>query len=194
MKDYKWNRYQGDWRSSDIYRNDYWDYDPRDENYYLGRIPPEIRDYGNIDLDQRYYTDGSDRYYRNEEIRQGRGLPPNNYQLKDSHPYKNNDFYGERKRNYSWGPHRGKGPKNYIRSMERVREDASDRLTEDPFVDASKIEIWIKDNDLILSGTVETKFEKRRAEHLVESVPGAKHVQNNLRVAENKTTAPHTFG
>ncbi len=71
---------------------------------------------------------------------------------------------------------------------------SSDRLTEDSLVDASKIEIWIKDNDLVLSGTVETKFEKRRAEHLAESVPGAKHVQNNLRVAGNENNVPHTFG
>ena len=190
MREYDWNPYPHDWHESNQYSNSDWNFDPRDENYYLGRI----NNNGNIDLDQRYYTDGSDRYYRNEEVERHMSLPPHDYKLKDDHPYKNNDFYGERKRNYSWGPHRGKGPKNYIRSMERVREDASDRLTEDSLVDASRIEIWIKDNDLILSGTVETKFEKRRAEHLVESIRGAKHIQNNLRVEGSKTSAHHTFG
>ncbi len=59
-------------------------------------------------------------------------------------------------------------------------------------VGASHIEIAINENDLILSGTVETRLEKRRAEYLVENVSGIKHVQNNLRMAGN--TTPHTFG
>ncbi len=190
MRAYKWNPYPGDWRASNEYSNADWNYDPRDESYYLGRINND----GNIDMDQRYYTDGSDRYYRNEEVDRQIGLPPHKDELRNDHPYKNNDFYGARKRNYFWGPHRGKGPKNYIRSMERIREDASDQLTEDSLVDASRIEVWIKDTDLVLSGTVDTRFEKRRAEYLVENVPGAKHVQNNIRVSGNKTSVPHTFG
>lgn len=190
MREYGWNPYQGDWHESNEYRNSDWNFDPRDESYYLGRINNDR----NIDMDQRYYSDGSDRYYRNDEVQQQLGLPPNKYQLKDNHPYKNNDFYGERKRNYSWGPHRGKGPKNHSRSIERIREDASDRLTEDSMVDASKIELWVKDNELVLSGTVETRFEKRRAEYLVENVPGVEYVQNNLRVAGNKPTLTNTFG
>lgn len=190
MRRYDWNPYPKDWHKSNQYENSRWNYDPRDENYYLGRI----NNYGNIDMDQRYYTDGSDRYYRNEEVRQKIELPGNKYQIRNDHPYKNNDFYDERKRNYSWGPHRGKGPKNYVRSLERIREDASDRLTEDPMVDASRIEIWIKDGELVLSGTVETRLEKRRAEYLVENVPGVNHVQNNLRVEGNTPEVRETFG
>ena len=65
---------------------------------------------------------------------------------------------------------------------------------EDSLLDASNIEIGVKDNDLILSGTVNSLFEKHRAEGLVENVSGIKEVQNNLRVKGQKATVPHTFG
>jgi hypothetical protein len=51
-----------------------------------------------------------------------------------------------------------------------------------------------KDRKLILSGEVDTRFEKRRAENLVENVSGVKNVQNNLRLSNNKANLPHTFG
>ena len=95
------------------------------------------------------------------------------------------DDNAERRRRmdeYREGQHRGKGPKNYNRSKERIKEDASDRLSDDSLIDASNIEITVDDNDLTLSGTVETRYEKRRAEDLVENVSGVKNVQNNLRV------------
>lgn len=181
MRDYDWNPYQGDWRKSNNYSDSNWNYDPRDQNYYLGRI----NESGNNDLNERYYTDNySDRYYRRTELEDAnrpRVYPP-------EHPYKNNDFYGHRKRNYNMpqGPHRGKGPKNYNRSIERIKEDASDRLMDDSLIDASNIDLDVKDGELILSGTVDTRFEKRRAEDLVENVSGVKNVQNNLRVSGNK--------
>ena len=83
---------------------------------------------------------------------------------------------------YREGQHRGKGPKNYNRSKERIKEDASDRLSDDSLIDASNIEIEVEDNDLTLNGTVDTRYEKRRAEDLVENVSGVNNVQNNLRV------------
>jgi hypothetical protein len=189
MKDYRWNPYKDDWRDSDIYRDSNWNFDPRNENYYLGRINKS----GNNDLTRSYYTDNhSDRYYRNDEIQQ-RNNVAENYQ--PQRPYKNNNFEGHKKRNYiPEGPHRGKGPKNYQRSVERIKEDASDRLADDSLVDASNIELQVKDGVLILSGTVDTRFEKRRAENLVENVSGVKNVQNNLRVKADKATVPHTFG
>ncbi|HEX2136297.1 MAG TPA: BON domain-containing protein [Microvirga sp.] len=78
--------------------------------------------------------------------------------------------------------HRGRGPKGYQRSDDRIREDVSDRLTDDPHVDASEIEITVAAGEVTLSGTVNSRFEKRHAEDVAESVPGVRHVQNNLRV------------
>jgi hypothetical protein len=88
------------------------------------------------------------------------------------------------KENYRrWYGHRGKGPKGYTRSDERIREDISDRLTHDHYVDASNIEIQVTSAECTLNGTVATRDEKRRAEDIAEHVMGVKHVQNNLRVA-----------
>ncbi|MBV9570440.1 MAG: BON domain-containing protein [Alphaproteobacteria bacterium] len=78
--------------------------------------------------------------------------------------------------------HRGRGPKNYTRSDDRIREDVSDRLTDDPLVDASEIDVTVQSQEVTLTGTVSSRNERRLAEETVESVSGVKYVQNNLRV------------
>ncbi|MCW2244201.1 BON domain-containing protein [Azospirillum canadense] len=80
--------------------------------------------------------------------------------------------------------HRGRGPKGYTRSDERIREDINDRLTDDPYLDASDIEVTVSGSEVTLSGSVEDRRAKHRAEDLAESVSGARHVQNNLRVRQ----------
>lgn len=80
--------------------------------------------------------------------------------------------------------YRGRGPKGYQRSDARITEDVNDRLTEDPHVDASEIEVSVLNREVTLSGTVNSRFEKRHAEDLAESVSGVAHVQNNLRIQQ----------
>ena len=79
--------------------------------------------------------------------------------------------------------HRGKGPKNYQRSDDRIREDVCERLFVDDDVDASDIEVAVNGATVTLSGTVHDRFEKRRAEDIAESVLGVRDVQNQIRVA-----------
>ncbi len=81
------------------------------------------------------------------------------------------------------GPHRGVGPKGYVRSDERIRELVCDDLMDDPWVDASGIEVAVKDGEVTLSGTVSDRDAKRWAEDAAEHVGGVRHVQNNLRIA-----------
>jgi osmotically-inducible protein OsmY len=80
------------------------------------------------------------------------------------------------------GEHRGRGPKGYRRSDERIREDVSDRLTDDSWLDAAGIEVSVSNADVTLSGTVRSREDKKRAEALAERVSGVDNVQNNLRV------------
>jgi hypothetical protein len=80
------------------------------------------------------------------------------------------------------GAHRGRGPKGYRRSDERIREDVSDRLTDDSWLDANGIEVAVSDAEVTLSGTVRSREDKKRAEALAESVSGVDNVQNNLRI------------
>lgn len=84
--------------------------------------------------------------------------------------------------------HRGRGPKNYTRSDERIAEDVNDRLADDAHIDASDIEVSVSSGEVTLNGTVTERFAKRHAEDIVERVSGVKHVQNNLRVSEQQTT------
>jgi osmotically-inducible protein OsmY len=82
---------------------------------------------------------------------------------------------------FEHGPHRGKGPKNYVRSDDRIREDVSDRLSDDSHLDASAIEVTVVSGEVTLVGQVEDRRAKRRAEDCADDVSGVNHVQNNLR-------------
>ena len=77
---------------------------------------------------------------------------------------------------------RGRGPKNYQRSDDRIREDVCERLTMDDAVDATEIEVNVTGAAVTLSGVVHDRYEKRRAEDIAESVLGVKDVQNQIRV------------
>lgn len=87
-------------------------------------------------------------------------------------------------RQTSGGGFRGKGPKGYQRSDERLTEDINERLTYDDEIDASEVSVAVAGGEATLSGTVNTRSEKRRAEDLADDVPGITHVQNNLRVKQ----------
>ncbi|HEY8383800.1 MAG TPA: CBS domain-containing protein [Microvirga sp.] len=84
------------------------------------------------------------------------------------------------------GEHQGRGPKSYQRSDDRIREDINERLTDDAMIDASEIEVSVQNREVILTGTVRDRGEKRRAEDVAEQVPGVAHVQNNLRVGQRQ--------
>lgn len=78
--------------------------------------------------------------------------------------------------------HRGRGPKGYVRSDARIEEDIHDHLTDDRIVDAREITVRVKDREITLNGTVDSRRAKRRAEDCADSISGVTHVQNNLRV------------
>lgn len=81
--------------------------------------------------------------------------------------------------------HRGSGPANYTRSDERIREDANDALTRNPWVNARDISVSVSNGEVTLDGHVDTRAAKRRAEDAVDEVSGVRHVQNNLRVRDD---------
>ena len=93
----------------------------------------------------------------------------------------------ERDRQVS-GQHKGKGPKGYTRSDDRIKEDINDRLSDDVFIDASEIDVTVSQGEVTLTGTVETRSAKRRAEDIAEEVSGVKNVENRLRLASSPRT------
>jgi osmotically-inducible protein OsmY len=89
---------------------------------------------------------------------------------------------------------RGLGPQGYKRSDERISDDAHERLTDDTWLDASNITISVSACEITLSGTVDSREAKHRAERLVEDISGVVHVQNNLRVARGNFLTSPTSG
>ena len=88
------------------------------------------------------------------------------------------------------GAHRGRGPRDYRRSDERIREDVNERLTDDPYLDATDVLVSVSDGEVTLSGHVAAREDKRRAERLAEDVAGVKDVQNNVRLRPTEGPLP----
>lgn len=80
------------------------------------------------------------------------------------------------------GGYAGRGPKNYTRTDERIREDVCDRLSWHDEVDATDIGVSVANGEVTLDGTVDTRHMKRLAEDIVEDVPGVVDVHNTIRV------------
>lgn len=92
------------------------------------------------------------------------------------------DDYATRRRRHDDKSHAGKGPKNYRRPDDRIRDDVNDRLTDEWNVDASDIEVNVINGEVILSGFVLDRYQKRRAEEVAEEVRGVTNVENRLKV------------
>jgi osmotically-inducible protein OsmY len=78
--------------------------------------------------------------------------------------------------------HRGRGPKGYRRSDERLKEIICERLTDDPFIDASNIRIDVSGGEVTLQGSVLVRQQKYAAEDLVADVAGVTEIHNELSV------------
>jgi osmotically-inducible protein OsmY len=154
------------------------------------------REYGSGDFGQRYGEGGSGQYGRGRSGGgygegwgdRGRGGERGMWdRASDEVASWFGDEDAERRRRMDAereGRHRGRGPKGYARSDERIREDVSDRLSDDPNVDASDIEVMVSNREVTLSGTVDSREARRRAEDCAEAVSGVSYVQNNLRVKQ----------
>lgn len=92
------------------------------------------------------------------------------------------------------GQHYGCGPKGYRRSDERIREDVNEALFRDEHVDATEIEVEVKDAEVTLSGTVDGREAKRMAEDCVWNVAGVRNVTNTIRVEPDKHGERSTMG
>jgi hypothetical protein len=89
-------------------------------------------------------------------------------------------------------PYAGRGPKNYQRSDDRIREEICDCMTDDPRLDASEIVVQVASGEVTISGTVTSRDQKRRAEDVAERVSGVKDVTNQLRVSREANGHSHT--
>jgi hypothetical protein len=77
----------------------------------------------------------------------------------------------------------GLGPRNWP-SDARLFEEVCERLTDDDVVDAGDVEVKVENGDVMLSGRVASRREKRRAENIAWNVRGVRDVMNALRVSD----------
>ena len=85
--------------------------------------------------------------------------------------------------------HYGKGPKGYRRSDERIKEDVCEALFAHREIDASSIEVTVKDGFVTLSGSIESRDLKLRIEREVEHLSGIEDVINEIKVMKPSTTS-----
>ena len=79
--------------------------------------------------------------------------------------------------------HQGRGPKGYTRSDERLKELVCERLTEHPEIDASEITVQVSNQEVTLTGSVDSRRTKFLAEEVAEH-SGAKEIHNQLRLSK----------
>lgn len=79
--------------------------------------------------------------------------------------------------------HRGKGPRNYKRTDERIMEDIIDQLTREQSVDLTELEIEVKDGEVFLSGRAHDRYIRHKVEDVTDGIPGVKHIENAIRVS-----------
>jgi hypothetical protein len=89
---------------------------------------------------------------------------------------------------------RGRGPKGYTRSDDRIKEDVCERLSDDYLVDASDVTIDVRQGVVTLSGTVDSRQLKHRIEDLVETSSGVKDIENRLTVRPQPRTGTQATG
>lgn len=77
--------------------------------------------------------------------------------------------------------YRGKGPAQ--RTDDQIKTAIEDILTEDPWLDASGMQVSVQQGIVTLAGTVPSRAAKRRAEDLADTIRGVRDVQNTLVIA-----------
>lgn len=79
--------------------------------------------------------------------------------------------------------HRGRGPKGYQRTDQRIQEDVCERLSEETHMDVTEVTVNVKDGVVSLEGSVDSRSVKHRIEDIADSCSGVKDVQNRLSVS-----------
>ena len=75
------------------------------------------------------------------------------------------------------------GPKGYVRSDERIREDLCDRIAAAAgHIDSSEVTVEVADGKVMLEGTVPDRRMKHVIEDMADACPGVHDVDNRIRV------------
>ena len=146
-------------------------------SYYSGYRQFQRDDYSDYRPPLRDDWNRNRGYYRNE-----RSFGDTSRYATPDREYGWDPGYGHRSYRSEETSYAGRGPRGYQRSDQRIHEEICDRLTDDPRIDASDIEVGVNTGEVTLAGSVRTREEKRCAEDLIERLSGVREVNNNLKV------------
>jgi len=168
-----------------------------DRSYSAGGYPEEFGyRRGGQERGSSYRSSG----YQDEFNRGGRGnnygspqrYGSGNYSHYGSEGSLGRDYGGEQYGQQSQQSYRGRGPKGYERSDERLKEMVCERLTDDPMIDASEVSIEVTNKTVRLTGTVDDRRIKYMIEDVIEQVGGVRDIDNQLRVQSQPTSQSPT--
>ena len=98
------------------------------------------------------------------------------YSRDRSDPYQMVDYMIDRNINF-----RGLGPKDFTISDDQICEEACEILTRDSFIDATEINVEVKNGCVILKGHVDSRQTKSLAELSIEGLNGVRDINNQLK-------------
>jgi osmotically-inducible protein OsmY len=88
------------------------------------------------------------------------------------------------------GKHYGKGPKGFQHSDEDIKREVCTTLARHSDIDASNLEVEVKQGEVILTGFVDSRQTKYLVEDVVEDVMFVREVNNQLRVRREDAVQP----
>jgi hypothetical protein len=86
-------------------------------------------------------------------------------------------------RSHIFGIYWGAGPKGYLRSDIKIADEISEKLARRGDLDASQIEVDVREGDVTLRGTVKDRASRQLTEAICYSVLGVKDIHNELALA-----------
>jgi len=96
----------------------------------------------------------------------------------------------------AWAQHapRRAGPKGYVRSDERIREEVCERLSRSGRLDVSDVEVKVDQGIVTLTGTVPNRQQKYLLEDVADDVLGVQDVHNQVRIHRDWPSTPSWLG
>jgi len=88
---------------------------------------------------------------------------------------------------------RNRGPRNWQRSDERIREDVCERLVALDDVDVSDVSVSVQQGTVRLTGSVVERSDKHRIEDVADDSIGVRDVDNQIRVRRDDVHGSRGF-
>jgi osmotically-inducible protein OsmY len=148
----------------------------------------DARAYGPIPADQGGFgSQGPQGPYGQSAY--GQGSYTSRYVPGTNHPYADREAHERYNRaHFPQGPHRGKGPKGFTRSDERLKEHVNELLMEHAEIDATHVEVEVHSGVVSVAGTVEDRQQRRAIEDLIEGIFGVTEVQISIKLANRASS------